>query len=76
MTSTMQTRHPAVEREPIHTGEPMHTGVLKIANPVLATVLRSPLHRHLDAGFRPRLLLPSITGRRAAGRRTRSSSRR
>jgi len=59
-----QTHRPAVQREP------PRLGLLKVVNPVFAAVLRSPLHGLLDAGFRPRLLLLTIPGRRT-GRRYR-----
>jgi hypothetical protein len=45
-----------------------HRSLLKVVNPVFAALLRSPLHRLLDAVFRPRILVLRITGRRT-GRR-------
>ena len=57
MPASAQQSLPAVEREPLH------TGLLRVANPVFAAVLRSPAHHLLDS-FRPRLLVLRITGRR------------
>lgn len=65
MTSNFTIKNPpkrAVERPPLH------TGLLKVANPVFTALLRSPLHCVLDATFRPRLLVLTITGR-STGRR-------
>jgi hypothetical protein len=46
-----------------------HGALLKVVNPIFAAVLRSPLHGLLD-GFRPRILVLGVTGRRT-GRRYR-----
>ena len=56
--------------EPAVQGPQLHTGLLKVANPVFAAVLRSPLHRLLDATFRPRIQVLAVTGRKTGRRYT------
>ncbi len=51
-------------------GPRLHTSLLKVANPVFAIVLRSPLHRLLDAAFRPRIQVLTVTGRKTGRRYT------
>jgi hypothetical protein len=55
---------PAVE------GPRLHTALLKVANPVFAAALRSPLHRLVDAAFRPRIQVLHVTGRKTGRRYT------
>jgi hypothetical protein len=56
--------------EPAVEGPRLHTALLKVANPVFAAVLRSPLHRFLDATFRPPIQVLTITGRKTGQRYT------
>jgi hypothetical protein len=63
MTSPTTGSPPAVERQP------PHAGLLRVVNPVFARVLRSPAHRLLS-GFRPRLLVLRVVGRRTGRRYT------
>jgi hypothetical protein len=50
--SNLSARKPV---EPAVEGPRLHTALLKVVNPVFATLLRSPLHRLLDAAFHPRI---------------------
>ena len=45
-------------------GPRLHTSLLRAVNPVFTIVLRSPLHRLIDAAFRPRLQVLTVTGRK------------
>jgi hypothetical protein len=48
---------------------PIHRGLLNAVNPVITAILRSRLHRAL-AGFRPPLMLLTVSGRKTGRRYT------